>query len=138
MAEMPSSTRQTDLDIGVALQRLRFESVPCFEDPPHYRHAYGQEDRCHGQAHADTHIGDLIETPAKPAYQIDNRIEKSDGLPKRRQHIDRVKTTAKEDQWRNDEKRHELQPLETVGPDAENKAEEAEGHSCKYEEREHP
>jgi hypothetical protein len=31
-----------------------------------------------------------------------------------------------------------LQLLETISPDAEDKAEEAEGHSCEHEERDHP
>src|SRR5918998_447995 len=110
MAEIPSSARRPELDIGASRPILRFKSVPCFEDPPHYRQTYGQEEDCHGEAHTDTHIGDPVETPAKAANQIDDRIKKSDGLPKRRQHIDGVKTTAKKDQWRDDKKRHELQP----------------------------
>ena len=79
-----------------------------------------------------------VETPAEAADQVDDGIEKGDRLPERRQHVDGVKTTAEEDQGRDDEQWHELQLLETVGPDAENEAEEAEGHGREHEEREHP
>ena len=55
------------LAVATSPRRLRFEPVPCLEDPPHYRQANGQEEGGHAQAHADAHIGDPIETPAEAA-----------------------------------------------------------------------
>src|SRR3712207_85421 len=100
------------------IERLRFESVPLFEDPPHRHQAYAQEADRHGQAHADTHVGNPIEAPAEATYQVNDGIEKSGRLPERRQHFDGVKATAEEDQGRHDEEWHELQLLEAVSPDA--------------------
>ena len=103
---------------GTSHQKLRLESVSRLEDPPHRHQAHGQEADRHGQAQADAHVGDPVETPAEAADQVDHRVEQGDRLPERRQHIDRVEAAAEEDQRRDDEERHELQLLEALGPDA--------------------
>src|SRR5919112_3575804 len=128
-----------DLDlIAASRQGLRFEPVPCLEDPPYGRQAYGQKADRHGQAHADAHVGDPVEAPAEAADQVDDGIEQGGRLPERRQHIDGVETAAEKDQRRHDEERHELELLEAFGPDAQDKAEEAEGRGREHEEGEHP
>ncbi len=97
-AEGSRSFRHPDgLAVAASRQSLRFESIPRFEDPPYRHQANGQEEDRHGQAHADTHVGDIVEAPAEAADQVDDGVEKGDRLPERRQHIDGVETTAEED-----------------------------------------
>jgi hypothetical protein len=108
---------------------LCLEPISGLEDPSHYHQACRQEHRGHGEAYADTNIGDPVETPAEAADQIDHGIEQCDRLPEGRQHIDGVETAAEKGQRRDDQERHELQLFEIVGPNANDEAEEAERHS---------
>ena len=81
---------------------------------------------------------DPVEAPAETADQVYHRVEEGGGLPERWQNVDGVEAAAEEDQGRNDQERHELQLLEAVGPDAEQKAEEAKSYGRQQEKRDHP
>ena len=65
----------------VTEQRLRLQSVTGAKDPGNDHKADGEENERHRDANSDVHIGNLIEAPAEPADQIDDRIEQSDLLP---------------------------------------------------------
>src|SRR5918998_5019633 len=123
---------------GSRVDRLRLEPVPSLEDPPHRCEAQGQEADRHGQAHTNAHVGDPVEAPPEAADQVDDGVEQAGRLPERWQHIDRVEAAAEEDQGRHDEEWYELEFLEAVGPDAQDEAEEAEGHGREHEEGKHP
>src|SRR5687767_14292055 len=84
------------------------------------------------------HVGDLVEAPAKAAYQVDDGVKERHRLPRRRQHADGIEGAAEEGERRDDEERNELQLLEAVGPHADDEAEEAEGDGSEQEENQHP
>ena len=52
--------------------------------------------------------------------------------------MDRVEAAAEEGQRRHHQQRHQLQLLEVVRPDADDEAEQAEGHRGEQQERQHP
>ena len=56
----------------------------------------------------------------------------------RRQHAGRIERAAEKRQRRDDQKRHDLQLLEAVGPQPENKAEQAETDRGQQQKGEHP
>src|SRR5215212_9382586 len=119
-------------------RRLRLETVPRLEDPPHRRQAHGQEDERHDQAHPDPYVGEPVEAPPEAADQVDHRVEEGGLLPDWRQHAYRVETAAEEDQGRDDQERYDLQLLDVVGPDADNETEETESNRGEREKRDHP
>src|SRR5215475_7426508 len=51
---------------------LRLQTIPRLEDPPDRADAQRQEHPDHGETDADADVGDLVETPAKAAYQVDH------------------------------------------------------------------
>src|SRR5262249_11828241 len=118
--------------------RLALEPVTNLEDPRHHCKTDGEEQADHEKAHRRGHIGDLIEAPAESADEINHRIEQRNHLPDRRQDRYRIKGAAEERKRRDDEKRHELKLLEAVSPNADNEAEQAEGHRGKQQKAGHP
>ena len=92
------------------------QPIPRFEHPPHNEQTNTQEYQHHGKAHSHANIGDFKKAPPESADQINHRIEQSDGLPRRWQHINRIKATAQKDQRRNHQHRDELQFFEIGGP----------------------
>src|SRR3546814_13782062 len=66
--------------------------------------------------------------PAKAADEIDDGIEQRDCAPCRGQHVQRIKSPTEEGQRIDDEQRDHLQLLEALRPDADDEAEQAEGH----------
>src|SRR5581483_7897695 len=100
--------------------------------------ADGEEQQRHGYANADADVRGLEESPAEAADQINHRIEQRDFLPERRQHADRIKAAAEKSQRRDHEQWHDLQLLEAVRPDADNEAEQTEGHRGEQQEFQHP
>src|SRR5688572_9574843 len=117
---------------------LRLEPVAGAENPPDDAKADDQERQRHAEADADMHVGYAEEAPAEAADEIHDRVEQRDSLPDRRQHVDRVERAAKERQRREDQQRDELQLLEPLRPDADNEAEQAEGHGRQDQEGDHP
>jgi len=83
-------------------------------------------------------VGHAVEAPPKAADQVDHRVGERDGLPQRRQHVDRIEAAAQEGERRDDQQRHHLQLLEAVGPDADDEAEHAEGGRRQHQEQHHP
>ena len=98
--------------------RSGLQPVAGLEHPPDHRHAQREEHQRHRDADGDIDIGHLEKAPAEAADQIDDRIEQCDRPPERRQHAGRIEGAAEKGQRRNDQKRDDLQLLETVGPDA--------------------
>src|SRR6266508_4901894 len=124
----PAGIRATQRDLQRARDRaltaLLLEPVAGLEDPRYGRQADGEEQDGHRQAEAHAHIGGLEEAPAEAADQIDNRIAQGDRLPSMMQHIHRVEGAAQKRQRRDDQQRHDLQLLESVGPESEDEAEQ--------------
>ena len=110
---------------GAGLSGL--DAVSGAEYPADNQQTQSQEHQSHADADADVHIRSTIEAPAEPADQVDHRIEQRNGLPERRQHGDGVETAAQKGQRGNNHQRNDLQLLEAVCPDADDKAEQAEG-----------
>ena len=86
----------------------------------------------------DIDVGQTEKAPAEAADQIEHRIEQRDRAPERRQYAGRIERAAEERQRRDNEQRHDLQLLEGVGPDAENKAKQAEAERGQDQKGEHP
>src|SRR5262249_6907613 len=95
---------------------LVLEAISGLEDPPNDRQADDEEQDGHRQAQAYAHVGGLEEAPAEAADEINNWIAQGEGLPGRGQDIDRIKRAAQKGQRRDDQKRHDLQLLESVRP----------------------
>src|SRR3990170_5020402 len=95
------------------------------ENPPDEDQACGEEDERHAEADGDVDVGLAVKAPAEAADQIKYRVEQRDGAPDRRQHVDGIEAAAEECERRDDQQRNKLQPLEIVGPDADDEAEQA-------------
>src|ERR1043165_9511125 len=102
---------------------LVLDAIAGSEDPRDRAEADAKEQKRHRDAYAKVHVGGFKEAPAEAADQIHDRIEQRDGLPAGWQHVNRIERAAEEGERRDDQQRHHLQLLETVGPDAENEAE---------------
>src|ERR1700724_3174609 len=111
---------------AIAPYPSRLETISRLEDPPDDDEADGEEQRRHGEAHGDTHVGDFEEAPAEAADEINDRVEQAHGLPYGRQHAHRIEAAAEEGERGDDEQRDHLQLLEAVRPDADDEAEQAE------------
>src|SRR6478672_11327002 len=135
-SETPMATGHHS-EAACAFGPLAFQPVAGLEDPPHHSEADRQEQDGHGEAQSHAHIGHSEETPAEAADQIDHRIEQRHLLPKWREHVDGIEGTTEEGERRDDEQRHDLQPLEAVSPDAEHEAEQTESGRRQHEEGEH-
>src|SRR5580698_7048067 len=66
---------------------LGLQPITRLEYPGDDRQAGRQEQKRHAEADPDADIGDAIETPAKAADEIDDRIDQRQGAPERRQHV---------------------------------------------------
>jgi len=110
----------------VAQPTLRSQAIAGLEDPPDDGQAHDEKQDGDRDADADVHVGKLEEAPAEAADQVNERVEQRDRPPERRQQARRIERAAEERERGDDEHRHDLQSLETVGPDAENEAEQAE------------
>src|SRR5262249_2429007 len=117
---------------------LILEPIAGLEDPPDGHEAQRQEQERHAQADCHIDVRDLEEGPAESADQVDHRIEQRHRLPDRRQHADRIEAAAEEGKRRDDEQRDDLQLLETIRPDADDEAEQAERQRRQDDEAEHP
>src|SRR5207253_5779492 len=117
---------------------LGLEPVSGFEYPRHDRQRYRHEHDRHGEADSDAHVGDAVEAPAEAADQIDHRVEQRDRLPQGRQHIDRIEAASQKGQRSDDQQWYELQLFETVGPDADDEADETERYRREHEKENHP
>src|SRR5438477_11376008 len=117
---------------------LGLEPLAGLEDPGHERQRYRHEHQGHREADRDAHVGDAVEAPAEAADEVDDGVEQGNRLPEWRQHVDRIEAAAEECQRGDDEQRHELQLFESIGPDADDEADEAEGHRRKRQEQDHP
>src|SRR3954464_3448765 len=105
---------------------LGLETIARLKYPPHRNKTHRQEQRRHPKAHADMHIGDLVEAPAEAAHQVGHGIEEGHGLPDGREDAHGVEGAAEEGKRRDDEERDELELLEALGPQADDEAEQAE------------
>src|SRR5262249_15207401 len=65
-----------------------FQFVACAEHPPDRDQADDKEQQGHADTDGMADIGNLEETPAESADQVDHRVEQRDGLPGRRQDAD--------------------------------------------------
>src|SRR5437868_1874896 len=92
------------------------QPIAGFENPPNDAEADGEKSGRHCDADRNSYIGDLVKAPAKSADQVDDRIEQRHRPPDRRQDARGIETAAEERQRSNDQKRHDLQLLETVRP----------------------
>src|SRR6266567_1766562 len=117
---------------------LALQAIAGLEHPPDRAQAESEKYAGHRQADPDAHIRDSIKAPAESADQIDHGIGEADPLPERRQHGDGVEAAAEECQRRDDEKRHDLQLLETVGPNPQDESEKAEADRGEHQEEQHP
>src|SRR6266481_2167547 len=117
---------------------LSLEPIARLENPPHHREADGEEYRRHAQADAHADVGDAVKAPAEAADQINHRIDESDRLPNRRQHLDGVEAAAKEAQRGDDEERHHLELFEPVRPNTDDETEQAERCRGQQEKPQHP
>src|SRR5579872_5271164 len=116
---------------------LTLQPVPGLEDPGDGDHADRKKRQRHAEAQRDADVGNFVKAPAEAADQIDHRVEQRDGAPARGQHVDRIEAAAEESQRRHDQHRNHLQLFESVGPDADDEAEQAEGDRRQDQEREH-
>src|SRR4051812_5235027 len=116
----------------------RLESVPRPEDGPDSYEAGDQECHDHREADNDVDIGNAIEGPAEAADEIHDRIEQGHFLPDRRQHGNGVEAAAQKGQGRDHHQRNDLQFFKAIGPDTNEKAEEAEGEGNENERSDHP
>jgi len=82
--------------------------VPSLKHPPYKSQADDKKAKRHANTHADVHIGDAVETPAKAADQIHHWIEQGDLLPQWRQHSDRIERAAQECERGDDQHRNHL------------------------------
>src|SRR5581483_6784900 len=115
-----------------------FQPVAGFENPRHGGQADRKKYQGHRQAHADSHVGGSVKAPAKAADQIDDRVEQRHRAPRRRQHVDGIESAAEKRERRDDQHGNELQLLEILRPDADDEAEQAEGHRGQHQKRDHP
>src|SRR4051794_8137316 len=97
---------------------LALEPISCFKDPSYNHQRCRHKRHGHDKTNRNTNVGQPIETPSEAANQIKHGIEQGDFLPDRRQHLYRIKATAKEGQGCNDEQRYKLQFLKTISPEA--------------------
>src|SRR5262249_76400 len=119
-------------------QGLILEPIARLEDPPDYDKAEEKEARRHGEAYSHSDVGDPIESPPKAVDEVDDRIEQRDALPGFGQHREGIERAAEKRERRDDEHRHDLQLLESVRPDAEDEAKQAEGGRGQHQKSERP
>src|SRR5215831_14250427 len=122
---------------GPRFRWLWLEPIACLENPPHSRKANGEECRRHAEADAYADIRNSIEAPAEAADQVNDWVDQCDRLPNWRQNLDGVEAATQEAQRGDDEKRHDLQLLEPIGPNADDEAKQAERHRGQHQERQH-
>src|SRR6267154_3449175 len=121
---------------GLAISIL--ESIAGPEDPRHDRERHREECTGHGEAHPHAHVGQAVEAPAESAHEVDHGVEERDRPPEGRKHVDGVEAAAEKGERRDDQERYGLELLETVSPDADDEADEAECHRGQHEEEDHP
>src|ERR1700723_4590748 len=109
-----------------AARFLILEPIPCLEYPSDQSEANHEKAHRHSQADADADIGGAVKTPAKAADQVHDGIEEAEYAPRRRQHVDGIKSASQKRKRRDDQHRDELQMLESLCPDADDESEQAE------------
>src|SRR5215475_1530140 len=106
-----------------ARRPLVLQPVAGAKNPADQRQAEACEQHGHRQADAHVYVGDRIETPAKTADQINDRVEQAERLPGWWQQVDGIEAAAQKGERRNDQERDHLQLLEAIRPNADNEAE---------------
>src|SRR5882672_10753019 len=106
------------------------QAIPRPEYPRHQGQVQDEEPQRHRETDPDGDIRCAIEAPAEAADQIDHRVEQAEGTPAAGQHIYGIESAAEESERGDHQHRDELQLLEAFGPDADDEAEQAEGHRC--------
>ena len=107
--------------------QLIFQPVPGLKHPADEENAGGEKKGNHEEAQGQPDVGRFIKAPAEAADQIHDGVKQRNLLPEGGEHVDGVKTTAQKRKRGDDENRNDLQLFKPVGPDADDKAKEAEG-----------
>src|SRR5262249_7322947 len=114
------------LALAMTKGRSVLQPVAGLEDPPHQGEADRKKRKRHAEAEDHADVRDLVKAPAEAGDQIDYGIEQRDRAPARRQHVHGIEAAAEKRQRRHHQHRDHLQLLKSVGPDADDEAEQAE------------
>src|SRR6056300_1692107 len=107
-------------------QNLAANAPSSFENPPNEAHTSERKQANCPKADANRHIRCSKERPAKPRYEIDDRVKQGDGLPKFWKHRDRVKGSAQKYQRCHHQHWHEIELLKVPRPNSDDKTQERE------------
>ena len=114
---------------------LRLQPVACLEDPGDDAKAQHEEQQCHAEADADIDVRQAEKAPAETADQIDDGIDQCDACARTAAACRSNRRCRRGKSAASRSAAARLQLLETVGPDADDEAEQAEGRPRSESER---